>query len=76
MQETGNMGGGKGRHRFQVEKETHMQLSARNQLKAKVVSVTEGAVTTVVELDVGGQRLVSSVTAEPLESWACAREWT
>lgn len=41
-----------------------MKLSARNQLAAKVVSVNEGAVTTIVELDVGGQRLVASITAE------------
>lgn len=41
-----------------------MKLSARNQLSAKVVAVNEGAVTTIVELDVGGQRLVSSITAE------------
>ena len=41
-----------------------MKLSARNQLSAKVVRVDEGAVTTLVELDVQGQRLVSSITAE------------
>ncbi|CAA9462586.1 MAG: Molybdate-binding domain of ModE [uncultured Solirubrobacteraceae bacterium] len=41
-----------------------MKLSARNQLSAKVVRVEEGAVTTLVELDVQGQRLVSSITAE------------
>ena len=41
-----------------------MKLSARNQLSAKVVSVREGAVTALVELDVNGQRLVSSITVE------------
>lgn len=41
-----------------------MKLSARNQLRAKVAAVNEGAVTTIVELDVGGQRLVSSITVE------------
>lgn len=41
-----------------------MKLSARNQLSARVVAVNEGVVTTIVELDVGGQRLVSSITAE------------
>jgi molybdopterin-binding protein len=41
-----------------------MKLSARNQLTAKVVAVNEGVVTSTVELDVGGQRLVASITAE------------
>lgn len=41
-----------------------MKLSARNQLRAKVVALNEGVVTTIVELDVGGERLVSSITAE------------
>ena len=41
-----------------------MKLSARNQLEATVTSITEGAVTTLIELDVGGQRLVASTTLE------------
>ncbi len=41
-----------------------MKLSARNQLPASVVSVTEGAATANVELDVDGQRLVASITVE------------
>jgi molybdopterin-binding protein len=41
-----------------------MRLSARNQLPAKVVNVTEGPATAVVELDVDGLRLVASITAE------------
>ncbi len=41
-----------------------MQLSARNQLAGKVVSVTHGAAIANVELDVGGQRLVASITDE------------
>jgi molybdopterin-binding protein len=41
-----------------------MKLSARNQLPAKVTSVTEGPATAVVELDVDGLRLVASITAE------------
>ena len=41
-----------------------MKLSARNQLKGKVIAVNEGAVTTLVEIDVNGQRLVSSITVE------------
>lgn len=40
-----------------------MQISARNQLKGKVVSVTAGAVNTEVEVELGdGQRLVSIIT--------------
>lgn len=40
-----------------------MQISARNQLKGKVVSVTTGAVNTEVEVELGdGQRLVSIIT--------------
>ncbi len=41
-----------------------MKLSARNQLDATVTSINEGAVTAVVKLDVGGQRLVASITLE------------
>jgi molybdopterin-binding protein len=41
-----------------------MKLSARNQLPAKVTSVTEGPATAVVELDVDGLRLVASITTE------------
>jgi molybdopterin-binding protein len=41
-----------------------MKLSARNQIAAKVTKVTEGPATAIVELDVNGQRLVSSITAE------------
>lgn len=40
-----------------------MQISARNQLKGKVVSVTHGAVNTEVEVELGdGQRIVSIIT--------------
>ncbi len=41
-----------------------MKLSARNQLAATVTGVTEGAAIANVELDVGGQRLVASITVE------------
>lgn len=41
-----------------------MQISARNQLKGTVVSVTEGAAIANVEIDVDGQRIVSSITVE------------
>jgi molybdopterin-binding protein len=41
-----------------------MKLSARNQLAATVTKITEGEATANVELDAGGQRLVSSITVE------------
>jgi molybdopterin-binding protein len=39
-----------------------MELSARNQLKATVRSVTLGAVMAEVVLDVGGQELAAAIT--------------
>ena len=41
-----------------------MKLSARNQLAARVTGTTEGPATTTVALDLGGQRLVASITTE------------
>ena len=41
-----------------------MQLSARNQLRGRVRNVTEGAAIANVEIDVQGQRVVSSITVE------------
>jgi molybdopterin-binding protein len=41
-----------------------MKLSARNQLTGTVTSVNEGAAIANVEIDVGGQRLVASITVE------------
>jgi molybdopterin-binding protein len=37
-----------------------MKISARNQLKGKVVSVTEGAVNGIVVLDIGGGNKVTA----------------
>ena len=47
-----------------------MQISARNQLKGTVTSVTLGTVMAEVAVDVGGQEIVSAITrasAERLE---------
>jgi molybdopterin-binding protein len=44
-----------------------MQLSARNQLSGKVVSINRGEAIANVELDVAGQRLVASITVEAVE---------
>ena len=41
-----------------------MKLSARNQLSGTVKRVNEGAAIANVELDVGGERLVASITVE------------
>ena len=41
-----------------------MKLSARNQLKGKIVDVKKGATTTHVRIDVGGQIVTASITNE------------
>ncbi|MBP3210618.1 MAG: TOBE domain-containing protein [Oscillospiraceae bacterium] len=38
-----------------------MRLSARNQLKGKVVDIQDGAVNAVVKIDIGGGNVISSV---------------
>ena len=43
-----------------------MKISARNQLPGTVRSITEGAAIANVELDVGGNRVVASITVEAL----------
>lgn len=44
-----------------------MKLSARNQLRGRVVSVNEGAVEALVKIDVGGQMITSVVTVEAVK---------
>jgi molybdopterin-binding protein len=41
-----------------------MRISARNQLVGTVTRINEGAAIANVELDVGGQRVVASITVE------------
>jgi molybdopterin-binding protein len=41
-----------------------MQLSARNQIPARVTGITHGEAIANVELDAGGVRLVASITTE------------
>ena len=41
-----------------------MKISARNQLAGTVKRITEGTAIANVELDVGGQRIVASITVE------------
>jgi len=44
-----------------------MSLSARNQLAGSVVSINKGGAIANVEINVAGQRLVSSITIEAVE---------
>jgi len=44
-----------------------MKLSARNQIKGKVVEVREGAVEALVKLDVGGQIITAVVTVDAIK---------
>jgi molybdopterin-binding protein len=39
-----------------------MKISARNQLKGRIVEITKGATTAHVRLDVGGAIVTSSIT--------------
>jgi molybdopterin-binding protein len=41
-----------------------MKLSARNQIPARVTSITQGEAIANVALDAGGVRLVASITVE------------
>jgi molybdopterin-binding protein len=41
-----------------------MKLSARNQLKGKIIEVTKGATTAHVRIDIGGQMVTASITNE------------
>ena len=45
-----------------------MKLSARNQIKGVIKSVTLGQTTAHVELDVGGAVLTASITNEAVEA--------
>ncbi len=45
-----------------------MKLSARNQIKGVIKSVTKGQTTAHVEIDVGGVMITSSITTESVDS--------
>ncbi|HWE13628.1 MAG TPA: TOBE domain-containing protein [Solirubrobacteraceae bacterium] len=49
-----------------------MKLSARNQLPGTVVEIRRGEAIANVVLDVGGQRLVASITVEAVDELALA----
>lgn len=44
-----------------------MRISARNILKGKIVSVTKGATTAHVQIDVGGAVVTASITNESVD---------
>ena len=44
-----------------------MRLSARNQLKGKILAVTKGQTTAHVTLDVGGSVITASITNEAVD---------
>jgi molybdopterin-binding protein len=45
-----------------------MKLSARNQLKGTIKTVTKGQTTAHVEIDVGGTLLTASITNEAVDA--------
>jgi molybdopterin-binding protein len=47
-----------------------MRLSARNQLKGKIVEVKKGATTAHVSIDIGGQVVTASITNESADELA------
>jgi molybdopterin-binding protein len=55
-------------------KDHAMKLSARNQLKGKIVDVTKGATTSHVRVDIGGGVIVtSSITNEAVADLSLAK---
>ena len=49
-----------------------MQLSARNQIPARVTSINAGEAIANVEMDAGGTRLVASITIEAVKALGLA----
>jgi molybdopterin-binding protein len=49
-----------------------MKLSARNQIPARITSISTGEAIANVELDAGGTRLVASVTVEAVRDLGLA----
>lgn len=44
-----------------------MKISARNQLKGKIVEVKKGVTTSHVRIDIGGQIVTASITNESVD---------
>ena len=49
-----------------------MRLSARNQLKGKIVEVKKGVTTAHVRIDIGGQIVTASITNESADEMKLA----
>jgi molybdopterin-binding protein len=49
-----------------------MKISARNQLKGKIVDVKKGATTAHVRIDIGGQIITASITNESVDDMQLA----
>ena len=49
-----------------------MKLSARNQLKGKVVEVKKGATTAHIRIDIGGQIVTAAITNESADELGLA----
>jgi molybdopterin-binding protein len=49
-----------------------MQLSARNQIPARVIGIKAGEAIANVELDAGGVRLIASITVEAVRELGLA----
>jgi len=45
-----------------------MKISARNQIPGKVTSVTKGATTAHVKIDIGGTTITASITNEAVDA--------
>jgi len=55
-----------------TSREGSMKLSARNQIPARVTSITAGEAIANVELDANGVRLVASITVEAVRDLGLA----
>jgi len=63
----------KRRHQAATSKEAAMKLSARNQIKGRVVDVRKGATTAHVRIDIGnGVVITSSITNEAVDDLGLA----
>ncbi len=49
-----------------------MKLSARNQLKGKIIEVKKGVTTAHVRIDIGGQVMTASITIESVDDMKLA----
>jgi molybdopterin-binding protein len=50
-----------------------VKISARNQLKGTIVSVTKGATTSHVRIDIGGSIVTASITNEAVDELKLAK---